>query len=87
MSRDDALVEAAIAGRLEEAPIDEATRLLCRHALRLTDSPAAIGDRDLDALRAAGFDDRAIHDLTMVVAYFNFVNRIASGLGVELEEE
>jgi len=44
-----------------------------------------VGEGDLEALRAAGWDDRAIVDLTLVVAYYNFVNRIASGLGVELE--
>ena len=40
---------------------------------------------DLDPLRAAGLDDRAIVDANQVVAYFNYVNRIAHGLGVELE--
>lgn len=38
------------------------------------------------ALRGAGFDDRAIHDICAVTAYYAFVNRIADGLGVELEE-
>jgi alkylhydroperoxidase family enzyme len=41
---------------------------------------------DIGRLRAAGFDDRAIHDLCAIVAYFAFVNRIADGLGVELED-
>jgi alkylhydroperoxidase family enzyme len=40
---------------------------------------------DVARLRAAGFDDRAIHDACAIVAYFAFVNRIADGLGVELE--
>jgi len=42
-------------------------------------------DDDLDPLRAHGLDDRAILDLTLVIAYFAFVNRIANGLGVEVE--
>lgn len=41
---------------------------------------------DIVALRTAGFSDAAIHDAAAVTAYFNFVNRMASGLGVELEE-
>lgn len=41
---------------------------------------------DLDALRAHGFDDRAIHDATQVIAYFNYITRIADALGVEVEE-
>ena len=40
---------------------------------------------DVEALRRYGFDDRASHDACAIVAYFNFVNRIADGLGVELE--
>jgi alkylhydroperoxidase family enzyme len=38
-------------------------------------------------LRSAGFSDRAIHDVAAITAYFNFVNRVALGLGVELEPE
>jgi len=41
---------------------------------------------DLDTLRAHGFDDRAIHDATQVIAYFNYITRIAESLGVEVEE-
>jgi uncharacterized peroxidase-related enzyme len=85
VSGNDDLAAAAMAGRWEDAPIDEPTRALCRHALLLNREPAGVGAGDLETLRRAGFDDRAILDLTLVVAYFNFVNRIASGLGVELE--
>ena len=40
---------------------------------------------DVEALRAAGFDDRAIHDAAQAVSYFCYVNRVAEGLGVDLE--
>ena len=40
---------------------------------------------DIDALRQDGFDDRAIHDAVQVIGYFNYINRIAHGLGVEPE--
>jgi alkylhydroperoxidase family enzyme len=40
---------------------------------------------DVDVLRAAGFTDSAIHDASQVVSYFNYINRIADALGVELE--
>lgn len=43
-------------------------------------------EADVDALRTAGFDDRAIVDANQVVSYFNYVNRVADGLGVELED-
>jgi NAD(P)H-hydrate epimerase len=62
-------------------------RALCTYALRLTRDPAIAGESDLEPLRALGLDDRAIVDANQVVSYFNYVNRIADGLGVELEEE
>ena len=40
---------------------------------------------DLDELRRYGFDDRAIHDATQVIAYFNYINRVADALAVEPE--
>ena len=55
---------------------------IVRHAEKLTSAPAAMTESDLGELRAVGLDDRDILDLTLVVAYFNFVNRIALGLGV-----
>ena len=55
------------------------------YALKLTRTPGDITVRDVEELRAAGFDDRGIHDVCAITAYFAFVNRIADGLGVELE--
>ncbi len=60
-------------------------RALCLYAVLLTRAPARIRESDVGALRAEGLDDRAIVDANQVVAYFNYVNRIAHGLGVELE--
>lgn len=63
----------------------EADRALLRYAVKLTRHPASIGPPDIQDLRSNGFDDRAIHDLCQVVSYFGYVNRVADGLGVELE--
>jgi uncharacterized peroxidase-related enzyme len=60
-------------------------RALVAYADKLTRAPSSIRASDIDSLRASGLDDRAIHDACAVVAYFAFVNRIADGLGVELE--
>ncbi|MFM7298646.1 MAG: peroxidase [Planctomycetota bacterium] len=65
----------------------ERERALCEFAERLTLAPASMREADVLALRAAGLDDRAIHDLTQVVAYFNYINRIADALHVDLEPE
>jgi uncharacterized peroxidase-related enzyme len=56
---------------------------IVRHAEKLTSAPSAMTESDLGELRAVGLSDRDILDLSLVVAYFNFVNRIALGLGVE----
>ena len=55
---------------------------IVRHAEKLTNAPGAMTESDLGELRAVGLSDGDILDLTLIVAYFNFVNRIALGLGV-----
>jgi len=57
------------------------------HAEKLTSAPSAMTESDLDPLRAEGLTDRDILDITLVVSYFNFVNRIALGLGVSYSAE
>jgi alkylhydroperoxidase family enzyme len=56
------------------------------YAVKLTKTPWEIEKTDVDVLRAAGFGDSAILDICQIVGYFNFVNRLADGLGVELEK-
>jgi alkylhydroperoxidase family enzyme len=56
------------------------------YAVKLTHTPSAISSKDIELLRSAGWDDRAIHDICSITAYYAFVNRIADGLGVELEK-
>ncbi|MBL8801244.1 MAG: hypothetical protein JNN27_04560 [Planctomycetes bacterium] len=46
-----------------------------------------MAESDIEALRAVGLDDRAVHDATGVVAYFNYINRVADALDVDLEAE
>ena len=54
-------------------------------AAKLTHHPHDMRPADLDILRTHGLDDRAIHDATQVIAYFNYINRVADALGVEPE--
>lgn len=70
-----------------QAPLSEVDRALCDHAVKLTKTPAAVTPADLVRLRGLGLSDRAIHDATQVIAFFNYINRVADGLGVELEPE
>ena len=66
-------------------PVSAANAAMLGYVSKLTLTPEAIERDDVDALRAGGFDDRAIHDICAVASYYAFVNRIADGLGVELE--
>lgn len=68
-----------------EAPLADRTRALVGYALKLTREPARMSEADLAPLRAAGLSDRGIHNAAAIVGYFNFVNRLAEGLGVVLE--
>ena len=63
----------------------EADLAMLTYVDKLTRTPAAMTRGDVDALRKIGFTDSAILDICQVAAYYAFVNRIADGLGVELE--
>ncbi len=76
----------AIARDPASAPLDRRTRALVDYALLLTKAPQDVTESDVRALREEGLGDQAIHDAACIAAYFNFVNRVALGLGVQLEE-
>ena len=62
-------------------------RAILAYADRLTTAPASVTETDIHRLRGVGLDDRAIHDVCAIASYFAFVNRMADGLGVELEDD
>jgi alkylhydroperoxidase family enzyme len=55
--------------------------------VKLTEAPWRVGAADLEPLRRAGLSDPEIHDLVQVIAYFNYVTRIADALGTDPERE
>jgi uncharacterized peroxidase-related enzyme len=77
---------SSLASDFTQAELKAGDQAMLDYALKLTRSPGEMVRKDAEALRSAGFDDRAIHDICAITAYFAFVNRIADGLGVELEE-
>ncbi len=79
-------VVAALRRDYREAELEAADRVMLAYCEKLTHAPGQMLAEDVMHLRKAGFDDRGIHDICTVAAYFNFVNRIADGLGVDLEE-
>ena len=78
---DDTLV-AALRDDWRTADLGDADRAMLAYADKLTREPAAVGRDDLDTLRAVGFDDQAILQIALITSFFNYVNRVADGIGV-----
>jgi uncharacterized peroxidase-related enzyme len=68
------------------ADISQAQMEMLNYAAKLTERPADMIAEDVERLRDKGYKDRAILDINQIVAYFAYVNRIADGLGVDLED-
>jgi hypothetical protein len=84
-SGDASLAEAVVSGDVERR--GNRLRAILAYARKLTLTPAQITEGDLDRLREQGLDDRAIVDANQVISYYNYVNRVADGLGVQLERD
>jgi uncharacterized peroxidase-related enzyme len=72
---------AALRADWRTAPLSQADRAMLEYSEKLTLRPAECTREDLDGLRAVGFDDRAILQITMIASMFNYLNRVADGLG------
>ena len=81
MTLDDDLVKA-LQGDYRTAPISEQERVMLDYVAQLTRDATRISAAHHDALRAAGFDDRAILQITLIASWFNYINRVADALGV-----
>ncbi len=69
-----------------QVSLDAKDRAMLDYAQKLTRSPAQVTREDTEQLRHAGFRDEEILSIALIVSYFNFVNRVALGLGVEFSE-
>jgi uncharacterized peroxidase-related enzyme len=78
---DEGLVEA-IRKDFRTAAISEQDRVMLEYVETLTKDATRIGKGDHDKLRAAGFDDRGILQITLIASWFNYINRVADALGV-----
>ena len=83
--KDEALV-AQLQADWRQADLQPAERAMLAYAEKLTLAPWNVEADDIDALRAAGFSDRDILDINQIAGYYAYVNRLASGLGVALED-
>ncbi len=73
---------AALEDDYTRAPISEAERVMLDYVVQVTQDATRIAPSDHDRLRAVGFDDRAILQITLIAAWFNYINRVADALGV-----
>jgi len=76
---------AALRADYRTAPITEAERVMLDYVVQLTKDATRISPAYHERLRAAGFDDRAILQITLIASWFNYINRVADALGVGRE--
>ena len=67
------------------APISEQDRAMLDYVAQLTRDATRISREDHERLRAVGFDDRGILQITLIASWFNYINRVADALGVGRE--
>ncbi len=82
----DAELVRQLANDWRAAPLSAADRAMLAYVEKLTLRPWEMVEADVIALREAGFSEGAILDINQVTGYYAFVNRLADGLGVELED-
>jgi uncharacterized peroxidase-related enzyme len=78
---DDDLI-AALRADYTTAPITEAERVMLDYVVQLTKDAVKITPEYHERLRAVGFDDKAILQITLIASWFNYINRVADALGI-----
>ena len=73
---------AALRADYRTAPITDSEREMIGYVVKLTRDATKVSPDDHDRLRSAGFDDRAIVQITLIASWFNYINRVADSLGV-----
>jgi uncharacterized peroxidase-related enzyme len=81
---DKGLVEA-LEKDYTSAPITSQERVMLDYVVKLTRDATKVWKDDMEGLRAAGFDDRGILQITLIASWFNYINRVADALGVGRE--
>ena len=84
LMKDDALV-GQLQTDFRQAALSPRDRAMLEYAVKLTLEPWTMVEADVVALRQAGFQDADILDINQITGYYAFVNRLADGLGVEVE--
>ncbi len=74
-------------GKLRLTKLSPRNRAMLRYIVKLTRHPGRLLESDMERLKGAGFSDQEILRVNLIASYFNFVNRVVSGLGVPLENK
>lgn len=85
MGQSDGLIEQLTAD-YRQAELSQQDLAMLDYAAQLTRKPSSITKKNIATLKSRGFSDAAILDICQITCYYAFVNRLADGLGVELEE-
>ena len=83
---DKAVFEALVAD-IDSAPVAENFKPILRYVRKLTETPSRMVQTDADAVFAAGWDERALHDAILVCCRFNFMNRLTLGHGLDADPD
>jgi len=73
---------AALEDDYRNAPISEQEKVMLDYVVQITRDATRISPVDHERLRAAGFDDKGILQITLIASWFNYINRVADALGV-----
>ena len=73
---------AALEDDYRKAPISEQEKVMLDYVVQITRDATRISPADHERLRAAGFDDKGILQITLIASWFNYINRVADALGV-----
>ena len=84
MTLDKELVDA-LERDYTTAPVTAQERVMLDYVVKITKDATKVWKDDHERLRAAGFDDKAILQITLIAAWFNYINRVADALGVGRE--
>jgi uncharacterized peroxidase-related enzyme len=78
----DEKLAAALRRDYREAELSHEDRAMLDYVAQITRDATKVTAKDLDQLRSVGFDDRAILQINLIASWFNYINRVADGLGV-----
>jgi uncharacterized peroxidase-related enzyme len=81
----DEELAAALRRDYRDAKLSDADRAMLDYVAKLTKSPAQVMQKDIEGMREVGFSDQAILQINLIASWFNYINRVADGLGVGRE--